>query len=287
MALTNFELRSRLSVGSFLGFVQGISLPTVLQMVEMERTTCTICVHHEDGSGRLHFRDGQLIDADAGPLTGETAAFDILTWPSNDIEIRTFAGDRRQRIRTSLPKILIEASRRLDEDRRDGKRLYPREVPLVDVADDEPEETVLLPTELTASFEARLEQEIGMNSLHKLLESFRQEVPEFISTDIVNIESGLSIGGGSTDPDFDASVAAASYAEVVKANSRALELLGLGGSTTEDILISTERVYILIRPMGVDYYQVLAVGRRGNLGLARAIMKKYEPKLLAAIGELS
>lgn len=286
MALTNFELRSRLSVGSFLGYVQGISLPTVLQMVEMERTTCTICIHHADGSGRLHFRDGHLIDADAGPLTGETAAFDILTWPTNDIEIRTFAGDRRQRIRASLPKILIEASRRLDEDRRDGKRIYPREVPLLEIEglEDEMESVGL---ESQTGEPSRIEEENSMNSLHKVLETFRQEVPEFVSTDIVNIESGLSIGGGSTDPDFDASVAAASYAEVVKANSRALELLGLGGNTTEDILISTERVYILIRPMGADYYQVLAVGRRGNLGLARAIMKKYEPKLLAAIGELS
>lgn len=283
MALTSFELRSRLSVGGFIGFVQGFSLPTILQMIEMEKTTCTVCVFHEALSGRMHFREGQLIDVDAGPLTGETAAYEVLTWPTTDIEIRTLAVDRPQRIQNSLAKILIDGSRRFDERRRQAEGRFPRVVPPPPAdSEDEMEES-----EVTPAPRSEDEEEMSMNSLAKVLDGFRQEVPEFVSTDIVNVDSGLSIGGGSIDPDFDASVAAASYAEVVKANGRALELLGLGARSTEDILISTEKVYVLIRPMGAEYYHVLAVGRRGNLGLARAIMKKYESKLMAAIGELA
>lgn len=278
MALTNFELRSRIAVDGFLGYVQGISLPTVLQMVEMEKTTCTVCVYGDDGTGRLHFRSGKIIDAEAGPLVGEIAALEIVNWTSPDIEIRQEVGQWPVRITTALAVLLLEASRLHDEQRRpveDG-RLSAHEISF----HDEPIQWKSVLTDAAS-------QEMGMNTLHKVLESFRQEVPEFVSTDIVNVDSGLSIGGGSIDPDFDASVAAASYAEVVKANGRALELLGLGAASTEDILISTQKVYVLIRPMGAEYYHVLAVGRKGNLGLARAIMKKYEPKLLAAIGELS
>lgn len=123
-------------------------------------------------------------------------------------------------------------------------------------------------------------------SLYDAIESFRSEVPAFVSTDIVNITSGMSIGGGSIDPRFDATVASASYAEVVKANSRALALLGMDPESTEDILITTTSTYILLRLLGGDYYHGLAIGKDGNLGLARVIMKKYEPIFLDGIRAL-
>ncbi|MGF1465998.1 MAG: hypothetical protein ACFCGT_07675 [Sandaracinaceae bacterium] len=124
-------------------------------------------------------------------------------------------------------------------------------------------------------------------SIDAAIERFRAEVPSFVSTDVVNVGSGMSIGGGSIDPAFDATVASASYAEVVKSNRRALELLGLGADTTEDILITTERVYILIRMLGTQYYHGLAIGRDGNLGLSRVIMKKYEAIFLRELQALA
>lgn len=124
-------------------------------------------------------------------------------------------------------------------------------------------------------------------ALQDVINRFRDEVSSFVSTDIVNIASGMSIGGGSIDPQFDATVASASYAEVVKSNARALSLLGMDPDSTEDILITTSHAYVLLRLLGKDYYQGLAIGRDGNLGLARVIMKKYEPAFLEEIRNLS
>lgn len=122
--------------------------------------------------------------------------------------------------------------------------------------------------------------------LMEIVNQFRNDVPQFVSTDIVHIESGLSWGGGSIDPNFDASVASASYAELVKSNARALDLLGAGAASTEDILITTKDLYILIRMVGRDHYHGLAITRQGTLGYARAIMKKYEPQILEAVREI-
>lgn len=122
-----------------------------------------------------------------------------------------------------------------------------------------------------------------MNPLPELIDEFREQVPGFISTDVVEIQSGMSIGGGSIDPEFDSEMASASYAEVVKSNRRALEFLGLPETASEDLLITTQDAYLLLREIGTDYYHGLAISKEGNLGMARMLMKRYAPRILEAI----
>jgi predicted regulator of Ras-like GTPase activity (Roadblock/LC7/MglB family) len=122
-----------------------------------------------------------------------------------------------------------------------------------------------------------------MSKLDDLIAKFRADISHFISTDIVHLESGLSLGGGSDDPNFDAAVASASYSEVLKANSHALDLIGVGGSSTEDILITTGPALILIRMIGSEHFLVVAISRQGSLGYTRNVMKKFEPLFLQTI----
>lgn len=68
--------RSRQSV------VRGISLASLLQVIQMERKTCTLSVSGGGGYGQLGLRDGELVHAQAGKSTGREALFAILGWPS-------------------------------------------------------------------------------------------------------------------------------------------------------------------------------------------------------------
>lgn len=122
-----------------------------------------------------------------------------------------------------------------------------------------------------------------MSSLASVLEKFRSELPQFVSTDVVEIESGMSLAGISADPKFDAAAASACFAEVVKANARALDLLGLGASSTEDILITTGPAYLLLRMIGPGHYLGVSITRQGTLGFARALMQRYAPQILQAL----
>lgn len=125
-----------------------------------------------------------------------------------------------------------------------------------------------------------------MSKLQDILEHFRNEIDHFIATDIVNITTGMTVAGTTSDPNFDASMASAVYAEVAKANRRALDLLGVGADSCEDILITTDNVLLLMRMLGPDHYHGLAISRNATLGMARAMMRKYESQLLAQVGEL-
>lgn len=272
------SLKDGLIGGAAQGYLQGVSLSTVVQLIGLERMTCSVSARAEEGSGRLDFVQGELVDARAGDLAGTEAAYEILGWPDPSIDISSSVASSARSIERPLAAILLDVSRLADE-RLPG---WPPE--LGDPGeDDEPGER----SGDQGAAPAAPEQGEPMSRLQEILDALREEVPEFVSTDVVNVESGLSIGGGSADPQFDSSLASATSAEVVKANRNALELLGLGADSTEDILITTESVYLLIRMLGAEYYLVLAVRRKGNLGLARAIMKKHQPRLLAAVGELT
>ncbi len=127
-----------------------------------------------------------------------------------------------------------------------------------------------------------------MPNLQEILKKCAEEIPELVGTAIASIDSGLALASFSTNPQFDVTVGSATYAEVLKENNKALELLGgpeVVGET-EDILITTDKIYLLLRHLGSRHYHGVAISRQGNLGLARVIMKKYEVSFLEALKDL-
>lgn len=258
--------------GNASGQVRGFSLPTLIHLIQVEHKTCTIEIHEGSHNASLYFQRGELMDAEADGEQGAPALAAVALWPAAEMSIHASCARRDQRITERPEEILLRAWVAWDESQREAEAGAEAES-LEDLVED------------AAGTEAG-KREAPMNRLETVLSEFRDQVPEFVATDLVSVESGLSIGGSSADPNFDASAASASYGEVVRANLRALELLGMGADSTEDILITTARVNILLRMLGKSYYHCLAIGKKGSLGFARAVMKKYEPPLLAALGEV-
>jgi predicted regulator of Ras-like GTPase activity (Roadblock/LC7/MglB family) len=125
-----------------------------------------------------------------------------------------------------------------------------------------------------------------MSDLSSVLKDLQGDVNGFVSTDVVDVESGMSMGGVSADPDFDGSVAAAAFSDVVKAYQRAFELLELDPDSIQDILGTTDELFILTRLLGDEglYYHGMAITKDGNLALARKMMERYEEPIIDAIG---
>lgn len=122
-----------------------------------------------------------------------------------------------------------------------------------------------------------------MSKLDDVLTDFRNEIDGFVSTDIVGITDGISIAGGSIIPNFDSSVASAEFAAVTNSSMRALK--SLGNDKLEDVLFTTDNLYIIVRVFsGSEYFHGLAINKtNGNLGRSRLIMKNYEHKIVEAM----
>ncbi|MBW1898746.1 MAG: DUF4388 domain-containing protein, partial [Deltaproteobacteria bacterium] len=98
------------------GSVQGISLDSFLQMVQMEKTTCTLTVKFEAEIGYLYVLSGDLIAAETGDLKNVAAAHRIISWDESTIEIENVCNKEKKEINEPLMNILMEGLKLRDEN---------------------------------------------------------------------------------------------------------------------------------------------------------------------------
>jgi len=99
------------------GTVQGFSIASFIQLVEVEEKTCVIEVYRPNKEiGLLLFKDGVLSDAVCGAIRGEEAAIRIIAAEKTLIRFKK-PGCRRieRRIHVNSITLIVEAVRRKDE----------------------------------------------------------------------------------------------------------------------------------------------------------------------------
>ncbi|HSO18349.1 MAG TPA: DUF1566 domain-containing protein [Desulfosarcina sp.] len=97
------------------GQIHGISLPSFLQMSEMEGATYTLKVTSGKRTGHLYLDGGSLIAARYGDLTGSEAAYRIISWDKAAIQIEAADPDREREIREPLMHVMMESLKIKDE----------------------------------------------------------------------------------------------------------------------------------------------------------------------------
>jgi len=98
--------------------VRGISLPTFLQILELERMTCTVHVSSGGRVGEIHFRAGHLVHALAGAAEGTSAFFELVSMTDYTFRVVDKCGDETT-ITAPLGSLLMEWSVREDHARRE------------------------------------------------------------------------------------------------------------------------------------------------------------------------
>lgn len=132
------QLGERIAQGVH-GEVHHLGLPSLLQVLELERKTCTLVVQSADAEGepgRLFVREGALVDARLGPQRGDRAALTILAWPDVTVAIENRCLSAAPSIDKPAGYLIMEAMRLSDERARlraaeptGGERRLGREGP--------------------------------------------------------------------------------------------------------------------------------------------------------------
>lgn len=106
-----------------------------------------------------------------------------------------------------------------------------------------------------------------MDNIKKTLENLQANIAGTLGVALVDYESGMCLGTVGTGLNME--VAAAGNMEVMKAKARVMRDLGIKGGI-EDILITLDAQYHIIRPVGSALFLYLAMDRKlGNLAMAR------------------
>ncbi|QUW00807.1 response regulator [Chloracidobacterium sp. MS 40/45] len=98
------------------GVIQGLTLPSFLQLLEAECKSCALRVTASGRVGYLYFSDGELFHAETGESSGEAAAYDILLWDAVKLQMAALpATPPPKTLHDRLMGLLMEAFRRRDE----------------------------------------------------------------------------------------------------------------------------------------------------------------------------
>ncbi len=100
----------------FAGQLADIGVVDLVQTIEINRKSGIIHVEGREGKrGEIYFRDGKIVDAEAGRLSGADAVYRLFAWPEGNFEMEFKVIRRKDVIELSPQALLMEGMRRLDE----------------------------------------------------------------------------------------------------------------------------------------------------------------------------
>ena len=97
------------------GFLNGVSLSAVLQMLHLERKTCVVEASARGWLGSLTLVNGELVDAAVGEISGEEAALTILNWANAQSSIIDGVELFRHTVQRPITSLIMDAVRIGDE----------------------------------------------------------------------------------------------------------------------------------------------------------------------------
>jgi CheY-like chemotaxis protein len=122
-------LADKLDIGAE-GRIHGISLPSFLQLVNMEEKTCTLKVQSGCKTGYIYCISGDLIAAETGSLNGKEALFEIMFWEQTSIQLEEVCKKQDVEITEPLTYLLMESHRARDE--KESEESLPASHPVAD-----------------------------------------------------------------------------------------------------------------------------------------------------------
>lgn len=113
---------------AFQGSLKELPLPDIIQLVSVSGKTGKFTLTRDGENGYIYLRNGQMVHAYVGELSGEEAIYALAIWNHGDFKFTPGEETDRTTITRSNTNLLMEAARRLDE-----WRILSRKIPSVDM----------------------------------------------------------------------------------------------------------------------------------------------------------
>ncbi len=112
---------------SFQGSIQELPVPDIIQLVSVSGKTGMFMLVRGAERGYIYLRNGRIVHAELGGVTGEEAVYALAIWSTGDFQFTPGKETETSTIDRTNTSLLMEAARRLDE-----WKVLARKVPDVD-----------------------------------------------------------------------------------------------------------------------------------------------------------
>ena len=101
--------------GVIQGRLEEMSVPELMQSLEMGQKSCRLSLRHGEDRCALYFTAGQCKHAQLGEIEGDAAVYQAVNWNDGEFEIDFGASMDRETTTHSTTGLLMEAMRLMDE----------------------------------------------------------------------------------------------------------------------------------------------------------------------------
>jgi predicted regulator of Ras-like GTPase activity (Roadblock/LC7/MglB family) len=229
---------------SLQGSLQDISAANLIQQYCQDRKTARLDIVFDGQQATLFFKNGAVTHASLGDLQGEEVVYLILSWTEGQFHLEPSIEVPQTTIQRSWSGLLLEGARRLDEA---GHRTE---------------------TEIE-----NLSEENHME-LDNVLKEMGDQVSGFVAAVVVGMD-GINLAQISRSKKADPENIGAQMTLFAKMQENTIAKHKLG--EIEDILLSTEDTYLLIRFLKDHnfYLGMVADRKTAQLGNMRLVSKLY------------
>jgi len=112
---------------SFQGSIQELPVPDIIQLVSVSGKTGMFMLIRGPERGYIYLRNGRIVHAEIGGLSGEEAVYALAIWSTGDFQFTPGKESDATTIDKTNTSLLMEAARRLDE-----WKVLARKIPGVD-----------------------------------------------------------------------------------------------------------------------------------------------------------
>lgn len=253
------------------GKLQDMAVADLIQLTCQDRKTARAMLKKGSERGELYFKNGNVVHAELGGLSGERAVYQLMNWDQGSFDLTGEVDPPTISITRSWTSLLLEAARLADEVTEEEKA--EREKAAAGAVHE--------PTRGDDKKFVDIIQEFSVLPPQDLVKQFSEKIDGHRLTCLTQVRgTGLYWYSSGT---FELEELMEQVNQFVKMVESATNKLGAGA--LQDNLLTTEDAYLLIRFLGRANFYIFVVADKAsaNLGNLRHQARVYTDRFVSSL----
>jgi len=263
----------------------GLTLPAFVQLISDEQRSCTLTAEFAGETGTLYFKNGELLDAETGALSGDEAVYYMATWDHATYDISRQCSKTIKKVSGTVGDLLMEGRARKD-DKRAAPAVEAKATPEVSaiVVEAEKHARSASVQPAPAAEPAKTEQKNEKTTKEGNMATTREILSELAKMPNIDAVCLVARDGFLLDSIARTGIDREMIGAIASSGFGAADSMGrqLEKGKLQISMLEFEKGPVMLEPIGEDAFLVVVADKEANLGMIRLKLKKHGQELALA-----